>query len=79
MSIVTASTSALVADASKAAHVGSSLGVLSTIMDIGHSSGPVLAGFLVAGMGFGWMWGIVGGVLAAGAVAFGVLAQRSPS
>ncbi len=70
MSIVTASTSALVADASKAAHFGSSLGVLSTIMDVGHSSGPVVAGFLVAGMSYGWMWLIVGGLLAGAAAVF---------
>jgi len=75
MSIVTASTSALVADATKAAHFGSSLGVLSTIMDIGHSSGPVVAGFLVAGVSYGWMWGIVGAVLVAATVVFAVLGR----
>jgi MFS transporter, DHA1 family, multidrug resistance protein len=48
MSVVTASTSALVADVSRAHHYGTSLGVLSTIMDIGHASGPVVAGFLIA-------------------------------
>jgi MFS family permease len=63
MSIVTASTSALVADASHAAHFGSSLGVLSTIMDVGHSSGPVVAGFLIAAVGYHWMWGLVGAML----------------
>lgn len=73
MSVVTASTSALVADASKAAHFGSSLGVLSTIMDIGHSSGPVAAGFLVAGLDFPWMWGIVAGLLLVAAGGFAAL------
>lgn len=47
MSVVTASTSALVADVSRARHYGTSLGVLSTIMDVGHASGPVLAGFMI--------------------------------
>ncbi len=47
MSVVTASTSALVADETKAHHYGTSLGVLSTIMDVGHASGPVVAGFMI--------------------------------
>jgi len=46
MSVVTASTSALVADVSRAQHYGTSLGVLSTIMDVGHASRPVVAGLL---------------------------------
>jgi len=78
MSIVTASTAALVADASKAAHFGSSLGILSTIMDIGHSSGPVAAGFLVAGLGFPWMWGVVAALLVVASGAFSLVAQRPP-
>ena len=76
MSIVTASTSALAADATHAAHFGSSLGVLSTIMDIGHSSGPVLAGFLVASLGFPAMWGIVGGALLIASLAFALTVGR---
>jgi len=47
MSVVTASTPALVADVSRAHHVGTSLGVLSSIMDVGHASGPVVAGLLI--------------------------------
>ncbi len=77
MSVVTASTSALVADASHAAHFGSSLGVLSTIMDIGHSSGPVVAGFLVASLGYGRMWGIVGAALLIASLAFATRIGRA--
>lgn len=47
MSVVTASTSALVADVSRAGQYGTSLGVLSTIMDVGHASGPIVTGFLI--------------------------------
>ena len=47
MSVVTASTSALVADVSREQHYGTSLGVLSTIMDVGHASGPVIAGLAI--------------------------------
>jgi MFS family permease len=48
MSVVTASTSALVADVSRDHHYGTSLGVLSTIMDVGHASGPPIAGLLIS-------------------------------
>jgi MFS family permease len=47
MSVVTASTSALVADVSRAKHYGTSLGVLSSIMDVGHASGPIITGFVL--------------------------------
>jgi len=52
MSVVTASTSALVADETKAHHYGTSLGVLSTIMDVGHASGPVVAGLLIGHLAY---------------------------
>ncbi|MBM3474732.1 MAG: MFS transporter [Armatimonadetes bacterium] len=77
MSVVTASTSALAADATHAAHFGSSLGVLSTIMDIGHSSGPVLGGFLVASLGYRLMWGIMGGALLIASLGFAVALRRA--
>ncbi|MHB8996285.1 MAG: MFS transporter [Armatimonadota bacterium] len=48
MSVVTASTSALVADVSQAHHYGTSLGVLGTIMDVGHASGPIVAGIMIS-------------------------------
>ncbi len=47
LSAVTSATSAFVSDVSRTHHFGVALGVLSTIMDIGHSTGPVLAGALV--------------------------------
>ncbi|MBI4180745.1 MAG: MFS transporter [Chloroflexi bacterium] len=47
LATVTASTAALVADLSRSQSRGSSLGVLSGIMDIGHSSGPIVTGILI--------------------------------
>lgn len=44
---VTASTSALVSDLCKGSY-GSALGVLSTIMDVGQASGPVVTGVIIA-------------------------------
>jgi DHA1 family multidrug resistance protein-like MFS transporter len=53
MAMVTSSTSALVADMSKGSY-GSAMGVMSTIMDIGQASGPVIVGFLIAKSGYIW-------------------------
>jgi MFS transporter, DHA1 family, multidrug resistance protein len=47
LSTVTASTSALVADLSKTSSRGSAMGLLSTIMDIGQSLGPILTGVML--------------------------------
>lgn len=49
---VTSSAAAVVADLCKARSYGAAMGVFGTLFDIGHASGPILAGVLVA------MWGI---------------------
>ena len=61
---VTASTSAYVADLSGASTHGAALGTLSSIMDIGHSTGPMVGGLLVAALGFGRGFAYMGVVLA---------------
>ncbi len=45
---VTSSGAALVADLCKEKHFGTAMGAFGTIFDIGHASGPILAGFLIA-------------------------------
>ena len=70
---VTASTSALVSDLSRAAAYGASLGVLSSVMDIGHSTGPMVTGLLVAAWGYGWTFAVVAALLVACAVFFAAL------
>ncbi len=60
LATVTASTSALVADLSRSQGRGSALGILSSIMDIGHSSGPMVAGVLIAAYSYRMTFGIVG-------------------
>lgn len=52
LAIVTSSTSAFVSEEARAGSYGSALGVLSTIMDVGHASGPIAAGLLVAAFGY---------------------------
>lgn len=45
--MVTSSAAALVADFCKEAHLGSAMGAFGTLFDIGHASGPLLAGFFI--------------------------------
>jgi MFS transporter, DHA1 family, multidrug resistance protein len=51
MSTLTSATSAYIADLSQTAR-GSAMGILGSIMDIGHSAGPIIAGVAAAGFGF---------------------------
>ena len=67
---VTASTSALVSDLSRAAAYGASLGALSSVMDIGHSTGPMVTGLLVAAWGYGPAFTLVAAVLVVCAAVF---------
>ena len=45
---VTSSSAALVADICKEKHFGTAMGTFGTIFDIGHASGPIVAGILIA-------------------------------
>jgi MFS family permease len=49
---VTSSAAALVADLCEARSYGAAMGVFGTLFDIGHASGPILAGLLVG------LWGL---------------------
>ena len=53
LSIVTSATSALIADLSSKETHGSAMGVLGSIMDIGHTTGPLISGIVAAGLGLG--------------------------
>ncbi|MDK2974853.1 MAG: hypothetical protein PWP08_1224 [Methanofollis sp.] len=52
LSLVTVSTGAYVADLSVQENLGASIGALSAIMDIGHASGPLVAGAIIAVAGY---------------------------
>jgi MFS family permease len=75
LSTVTASTSALVADLSKASSRGSALGLLSTIMDVGQSLGPILTGVMLgifAGTSqYKIAFAVVGGLMIVGSIVYG--------
>jgi len=74
---VTGSTSALVSDLSRAAAYGASLGVLSSVMDVGHSTGPMVTGLLVAAWGYGPAFALVAALLVICAAIFATLVHRA--
>ena len=76
--IVHASAAALEADFSELKTLGSAMGMQGTIMDIGHASGPILAGLLIGALGFQAAFSIIAGLvlLAAAAFRFGVGSER---
>ncbi len=52
LSVVTSATSAYIADLSSQQARGSAMGILGSIMDIGHTSGPLLSGIVAAHFGY---------------------------
>jgi DHA1 family multidrug resistance protein-like MFS transporter len=62
---VTSSSAALVADICKEKHFGTAMGTFGTIFDIGHASGPILAGFLIARFNYLYAFWIMSGILLA--------------
>ena len=63
LATVTASTSALVADLSREQGRGSALGILSSIMDVGQSTGPIVAGALIGAFTYQCTFGAVGALM----------------
>jgi DHA1 family multidrug resistance protein-like MFS transporter len=78
LATVTASTSALVADLSKSSSHGGALGVLSSVMDIGHSTGPMVGGLLISALNYKAAFGIFGGIMAIASLAFGLIMRQIP-
>ena len=76
MAAVTASTAALISELSPEGGTGGSLGMLSSVMDVGHASGPMLTGLAVSAWGYGPAFGLVGGLLTAAALLFAVMGRR---
>ena len=62
-SFVTSSSAALVADICKEKHFGTAMGTFGTIFDIGHASGPILAGILIAQYNYLYSFWIMSAVL----------------
>ena len=63
--LVTSSSAALVADICEQRHFGTAMGTFGTIFDVGHASGPILAGLLLARMDYLPAFWIMGSLLLA--------------
>jgi MFS family permease len=51
LSVVTSATSAFIADLSERRGHGSAMGILGSVMDVGHTTGPLVAGLIAAQFG----------------------------
>ncbi|RLI20712.1 hypothetical protein DRO54_05590 [Candidatus Bathyarchaeota archaeon] len=52
ISLTTSSTSPLISELSSQTTIGSGMGALETIKDVGHATGPIIAGFLIGISGY---------------------------
>ncbi|GAB1724680.1 MAG: MFS transporter [Nitrospira sp. CR1.1] len=68
--VVSSSSAALVADSSEFKRLGAGMGMQGTVMDIGHASGPLLAGFLIAHASYQEAFAVIAGLQILAAVAF---------
>lgn len=72
LSVVTSATSALVADLTRKETYGSAMGILGSIMDIGHTTGPLVSGIVAKYFGFSYSFMNASVILLVVAVVFGV-------
>ncbi|RJQ21072.1 MAG: MFS transporter [Nitrospiraceae bacterium] len=75
---VTSSSAALVADICKEKHFGTAMGTFGTIFDIGHASGPILAGILIARFDYLYSFWIMAGILLAALPVFVLGVRERP-
>ena len=74
--VVTSSSSAFVADSSEYKTLGAGMGMQGTIGDIGHASGPLLAGVLIADMSYAGAFGVIAGLQLLAAAFFGLTMRK---
>lgn len=74
--VVSSSSSALVADSSEYKTLGAGMGMQGTIMDIGHASGPLLAGILIERMNYSGAFTIIAAVQVVAAGVFWIVMRR---
>ena len=71
--IVTSSSAAMVADFCREDNIGSAMGVFGTLYDVGHATGPILAGLLIGlsnGQDFRLAFAIIAAILVVSALFF---------
>ena len=75
--VVSSSSSALVADSSEFKTLGAGMGMQGTIGDIGHASGPLLAGVLIAHLSYASAFAIIAGLQLVAASLFWLMVRRT--
>jgi DHA1 family multidrug resistance protein-like MFS transporter len=74
---VTPVTNALIADLASARRLGAAMGVFGTVWDIGEAAGPMIAGFLIGGLGYAATFDVLAAII--GAFTVGLMAMvRDP-
>lgn len=68
--VVSSSSAALVADSSEFKRLGAGMGMQGMVMDIGHASGPLLAGLLIAHVSYQGAFAVIAGLQILAAIAF---------
>jgi MFS family permease len=78
VAVTSAAASAFITDLSRRTQYGAAHGVFGTIYDVGDAFGPILAGLLVATLGYGPMFRIMATIDLAAAVIFYLVTRRGP-
>ena len=76
--VVSSSSAALVADSSEFKRLGAGMGMQGTVMDIGHASGPLLAGLLIAHASYQSAFAVIAGLQILAAIVFWATMRTSP-
>ncbi|WP_216856790.1 MFS transporter [Acidisoma sp. S159] len=75
--MVTPSTTAMIGDLVKRGDFGAAMGVFGSLWDVGHASGPLVAGVLIVWLGYQAAFGIIAATILAALAVF-VLGSRDP-
>jgi DHA1 family multidrug resistance protein-like MFS transporter len=74
--VVSSSSSALVADLSGSERLGAGMGMQGMIMDIGHASGPICAGLLIARMSYEGAFAVIAAIQLVAAAVFWAVVRK---
>jgi len=75
--VVSSSSAALVADSSEFKRLGAGMGMQGMVMDIGHASGPLLAGLLIARVSYQGAFAVIAGIQLLAAIVFWITMRTS--
>ncbi len=76
LSIASAATAAFVADLAPATGRGAALGFMSTIMDVGQATGPILLGAILEFASYQAGFAVIGGLVLMSVLLFGLVARQ---